>query len=105
VTDNDSPLYEKSQYVWDALAKSAQAVDLLDEAIQLILRRKAEVGAGRRHLQAMKLSELAWIIDLEYDHLHDWHRELDNARNAIATENALLAEQYGHPDWKIDKED
>lgn len=90
MTDDDSPLYEKSQYVWDALAKSAQAVDLLDEAIQLILRRKAEVGAGRGHL--------------EYDHLHDWHRELDNARNAIATENALLAEQYGHPDWQTDEE-
>ena len=90
-TDNESPLHEKSQYVWDALEKSADAVALLDEAIQLILRRKAEVGAGRSHL--------------EYDHLHDWHRELDNARNAIATENALLAEQYGHPDWQIDEED
>ena len=89
--DNDLPLYEKSQHVWDALEKSAKAVDLLDEAIQLILRRKGEVGAGRGHL--------------EYDHLHNWHRELDNARNAIATETALLAEQYGHPDWKIDEED
>lgn len=90
MTDNDSPLHEKSQYVWDALEKSADAVALLDEAIQLILSRKREIGAARG--------------DLEYDHLQDWHRELDKARNAIATENALLAEQYGHPDWNIDKE-
>lgn len=91
MTDDNDPLFEKSQAVWDALDAASGAVDLIDNAILCILKRKNEIGYAHRNL--------------EYDHLQQYHVMLDRVRNDLAYENALLAEQYGHPDWQTDKED
>lgn len=88
MTDND-PLFDKSEPVFAALEKAAEAQGLIDEAIQLVLVRKGQLSRS----------------SLEYQHLLDWHRAFDNIRNDIACTNALLAEQYGHPDWQIDEEE
>lgn len=88
MTDND-PLFEKSEPVFKALEKAAEAQGLIDDAIQLVIKR-----TGQLHRSS-----------LEYDHLQDWVRSFDNLRSEIAYANALLAEQYGHPDWQTDKED
>ena len=86
---DDDPLFDKSEPVFKALEKAAKAQGLIDEAIQLVLVRKGQLSKS----------------SLEYQNLQDWHRAFDNARNDIAYKNALLAEQYGHPDWQIDEEE
>jgi len=88
MTDNE-PLFDKRDEVWSSLEHATNALAELDDAMRLALKAKA--GLNRD--------------DLECVHLAEYHKCLDRIRNDLAYENALLAEQYGHPDWQLDSEE